>query len=106
MSGMTAASWIMAGIAAAGTAASIYQGDQQRSAANKARTQAQQAATQQADQAQQDENRANQKQPDANALLSAAQQAGQQGASGTMLTGASGVDSSLLPLGRNTLLGQ
>lgn len=51
-------------------------------------------------------NRANQKQPDTGAILSAAQQAGKAGGSGTMLTGPQGVDPSALTLGKSTLLGQ
>jgi hypothetical protein len=50
-------------------------------------------------------NRANRKSPNANAILSAAQQAGRAGASGTMLTGPTGVDPNQLQLGRSSLLG-
>jgi hypothetical protein len=50
-------------------------------------------------------NKASQKSPDTSAILSAASQAGKGGASGTMLTGAQGIDPNLLNLGKNTLLG-
>lgn len=66
--------------------------------------QAKAAAEKQAKQAEMDANRANQKQPDTSALLSAAQQSGKSGASGTMLTGPSGIDASSLSLGKTTLL--
>lgn len=81
---------------------SAEQGRKQQSAAKKQQAQ----ANYQASLAEQDMNRANRKQPDTNALLSAAQQSGRAGASGTMLTGAAGIDPSSLTLGRNTLLGQ
>lgn len=63
-------------------------------------------AAQQAKLAEEDLNRANQKRPNTSAVLSAAEQAGRAGVSGTLLTGPQGVDQSTLPLGRSTLLGQ
>ena len=87
-------------------AAGIYQGEKASSAQKKASAQAQQQAEKQALQAEQDFNKANQKKPNAGALLSANQQAGAAGSSGTMLTGPSGVDPNKLDLGKNTLLGQ
>jgi len=75
--------------------------NQAKEAANKAASQADQAAAQ----ADQDMNKANQKQPDTMALLDAAAQAGKSGVSGTMLTGAQGVDPNALALGKTTLLG-
>lgn len=50
-------------------------------------------------------NKANQKAPDAASIISANKQQAKSGQSGTMLTGSSGVDSSQLLLGKNTLLG-
>lgn len=88
-----------------GTAYSIYNGEQQKSAQSDAQNQAKDAAQKQATQADQALNRANQKSPDTAAILSGAQQSGKSGQSGTMLTGPSGVDSSSLTLGKNTLLG-
>lgn len=64
------------------------------------------ASDKQLAQADQDFNRAHQKKPDTSAILSAAQQSGKGGASGTMLTGAQGVDPNQLALGKSTLLGQ
>lgn len=50
-------------------------------------------------------NRSNQRMPDYSAVLQGIRGQAQGGQGGTMLTGASGVDPSLLLLGRNTLLG-
>lgn len=50
-------------------------------------------------------NRANTKKPDVDAIMSSAQQAAKGGASGTMLTGPSGVSQSSLALGKTSLLG-
>lgn len=91
--------------AVAGVATSAMQGSDQADAAKKSMQQAQANADRTAAQADQDFNRANQKRPDAAAILSAAQQSGKQGASGTMLTGPQGVDPSTLALGKSTLLG-
>lgn len=105
MSGGVTATTVMAAASAAGAVASIINGQGQQDAAEKARKQAEANARRQESQAQQDFNRANQKSPDTNALLTAAQQSGKSGASGTMLTGSQGVDPSALNLGKNTLLG-
>lgn len=51
-------------------------------------------------------NRSNQRMPDFSAVLQGIRGSARGGQSGTMLTGTSGVDPSLLLLGRNTLLGQ
>lgn len=152
MSGATAATWIMGGLAAAGTAATI---DAQNNARHQARVQQQQQAEQMAEatrlaeqeriaterqmqqqlaaqrqaqasaqalaerqmaesralmdkqlkSAEENINRASQKRPNTSSILSEAEQAGRAGVSGTMLTGAQGVDPSQLTLGRNTLLG-
>lgn len=101
----------MSGIAIAGVmtavgiGTSIYQGQQQEDASNKALQQTQANANKTAAQADQAFNQANQKRPDTAAILAAAQQAGKGGASGTMLTGPQGVDPSQLTLGKSTLLG-
>jgi len=50
-------------------------------------------------------NKANQKKPDTSAIIDAVMQAGKTGASGTMLTGPTGVDPNALALGKTTLLG-
>lgn len=86
-------------------AASIYQGNKAASAQKDATDQATKSAKATADAATEANNRANQKKPDAAALLAGNQAAGKGGASGTMLTGPSGVDPSALQLGKTTLLG-
>lgn len=105
MSGGATAAWAAAAVAAVGTAVSYQQGQDQKAAAKRSAAQAQANADKQAQQADQDFNRANQKKPDTLAILSAAQQAGKAGASGTMLTGPGGVDPGALNLGKTTLLG-
>jgi hypothetical protein len=104
MSGVTAAG-VLAAAAVAGTAYSVYNGQQQASAQRGAAQQAKDAATKQADSADQANNRANAKTPDIAAMLTANQGAAKGGASGTMLTGTAGVDPAQLQLGKNTLLG-
>ena len=84
-----------------------YANSQKQAAAQKAAlSQAKSNADRQALQAEQDMNRANRKMPDTAGILAAASQAGKSGASGTMLTGPSGVDPSTVSLGKSTLLGQ
>ncbi len=63
------------------------------------------AARRQAKAAEEAMNRANPKRPNVASALSEAEQAGKQGASGTLLTGAQGVDPNSLTLGKKTLLG-
>ena len=104
MSGATTA--ILATAAVVGTAYSIYSGERASSAQKDAQEKAQQQAQKQAQAADQALNQANQKKPDTSAILSAAQQAGRSGQSGTMLTGSQGVDPASLTLGKSTLLGQ
>jgi hypothetical protein len=106
MSGGTAALWTMAAATAASTAYAVYSGEKQSSAQNKAQKNAEKQARAQSVAADQELNRANQKAPDTNALLSAAQMAGKQGGSSTLLTGAQGIDPNALNLGKNSLLGQ
>lgn len=112
MSGAATAAYIGAAVAAVGTAVAYDQGQDQKKAAGRAADQAEKQAQQQAksadqqlNQAQQDTNRANQRQANTGSILDAATQAGKGGASGTMLTGAGGVDPNALNLGKNTLLG-
>ncbi len=105
MSGGISATTVLAAAAVAGTAVSIYNGQEQKKAAERSSQQAQQNADKQAADADQAMNRANQKKPDTSAILSAAQQSGKSGPSGTMVTGPQGVDPSSLSLGKTTLLG-
>ncbi|MBU0593353.1 MAG: hypothetical protein KKH74_06395 [Gammaproteobacteria bacterium] len=101
---MSAAVWGAIAVGAS-TAVSLYNGQQQSKAADNASRQAQANADRQAADAEQAMNRANQKKPDTSAILSAAQQSGKQGGSGTMLTGPQGVGQNDLALGKTTLLG-
>ena len=105
MSGGITAMQVMAAAAVAGTAVSIKNGMDQKDAQNKAQKQAQANANKSASDADQANNKANQKQPDTMSILDAANQAGKSGVSGTMLTGAQGIDPNALSLGKNTLLG-
>ena len=89
----------------AATAQAKESADQAASIAEKNAAQVQANADKTAKAADEATNRANQKNPDTAAILSAAQQSGKAGASGTMLTGPTGVDVSTLQLGKNTLLG-
>lgn len=97
--------WAMAAAAVAGAGSSVYSADQNRKATNEASDRAKENALRQEKMADEASNKANQKTPDANAIMSAAQQMGKAGASGTMLTGPSGVDASSLGLGKKSLLG-
>jgi len=92
-------------LAAAGTAATVYQGEQARSAQNKAGDQAKAAAATTAQQSEEATNRANAKSPDTAAAMAAALMSGKGGNGSTMLTGAGGIDPSKLLLGKQTLLG-
>jgi hypothetical protein len=91
--------------AVASTAYSIYSGERAASAQNEAQAKAEANAKKTADAADQANNKANQKRPDTGALASANEQAAKGGPSGTMLTGAQGIDPGALQLGKNTLLG-
>ena len=98
---------VTAAIAAVvGTGYSIYSGEQNRAAQKDAAAKAEANAKKTQEQAEEQTNAANKKSADSASALSSAQQNAKGGASGTMLTGASGVDSSQLTLGKSTLLGQ
>ena len=104
MSGVTAMG-VMAAAAVAGTVVSIYNGQEQKKAAEKASQRAEANAKKQEKAADEATNRANQKRADPMAAMDAATQAGKAGASGTMLTGPQGIDPAALTLSKNTLLG-
>lgn len=91
--------------AVASVANSVYQGNQQKKMQKRASAQAEMNARKQEQTAEQQLNAQNQKRPNTSAMLDAASQNARGGASGTMLTGAQGVDPALLTLGKNTLLG-
>lgn len=110
--GIETAVAIAAAAAVAGTAYSVYSGEQQKSAQADAlakQEQAQKEATDRAkgqqQRAEQAQNAANAKSPDVAGIMDAASKAAQGGPSGTMLTGPSGVSQADLTLGKNTLLG-
>ena len=105
MSGATTAAYVIGGAMLASTAYSAYAGnkaDQNQRSAQRASLAQADASAKAADEA---TNKANQKRPDIAGALSAAMQSGKAGASGTMLTGPSGIDPGALLLGKNTLLG-
>lgn len=97
--GWSAAAAVVAAIGSA------YSADQQRKSAHAAADQARDQAQKQVAAADQQLNAANQKRPDTSALVSAIQQQGKGGVSGTMLTGPQGIDLSQLQLGKTSLLG-
>lgn len=105
MSGITVgtAMLVSAGVAAG---AAVYSGNKQASAQKKAMEQSKSLADKNATASEQAHNAANQKRPNTSSILDAASQSGRSGVSGTMLTGAQGVDKNAMALGRNTLLGQ
>ena len=84
----------------------VYSGQKAAAAQKNALTQSQNNAQAQASAADQAMNKSNQKTPDTRNSIDAAMSAGRGGQSGTMLTGASGIDPSSLSLGKSTLLGQ
>lgn len=102
MSGIATAI-VAAAVIGAGTA--VYTSDVSRKASHSAQDQAEATALRQEQQAEEASNKANRRTPDVSAIMSAAQQAGKGGISGTMLTGSTGVSASDLVLGKNTLLG-
>jgi len=87
------------------TLANAYSANQQKQQQKGAQYQAQQAALKQEKQMEQQLNAANKKRPNTSAMLDSASQSARAGQSGTMLTGAQGVDPSMLTLGKTTLLG-
>lgn len=95
----------MAYIGAGSMAMQAYSANKAAGAQKDANNQATAEATKQADAADQANNRANGKQPDLAGLSSANSLAAKGGQSGTMLTGATGVDPKSLLLGKSTLLG-
>lgn len=108
MSGATAstiAAVVGATAAAAGAGVSFINGQAQAKQQKKAASQAEENANKLYSQQEQANNRMNARKPNVDALFAQNQIEGQQGASGTMLTGPQGVDPSSLTLNKNTLLG-
>lgn len=96
---------VAAAAAVAGAGVAYMNGQKQASAAKSAQNQANSNAKKLYAQQDQENNRLNARGPDTAALLAANQIEGQQGQSGTMLTGPLGVDPNDLSLGKNSLLG-
>ena len=92
-------------LAAAGTGYSMYQGERTADMQKDAQLLSAAEARKTAKSADEATNRANQKRPNANAILSAAQQAAKGGMGGTLLTGPQGVNPGEMSLGKSTLLG-
>lgn len=93
------------GAAIVGAVVNTVSGQQQASAQKKAASQQQQAADRLYQQQQEQNNKQNARDPNIDALFAQNEIEGQQGQSGTMLTGPMGVDPNSLSLGKNTLLG-
>lgn len=91
--------------AAAGTAATIYNGQQQQKEMKKANQQAKAASDRQLALAEQEMNKVDAKSPNVQGMRNQNAMAEGENATATMLTGAGGVDPSKLTLGKNTLLG-
>jgi uncharacterized protein HemX len=103
---MSGAATIVSVVGAVVGAAVSYAGQQRAASASK-KAAAEQRSNAEKLYAQQDQenNRRNARGPNTDALFAQNQLEGQQGETGTMLTGPSGVDPSSLSLGKNTLIG-
>jgi hypothetical protein len=99
--GVSAITWI----AAAYAGYSIYSGEEQKRTQESANNQARDRAKKAEVSADQAFNKTNMKKPDVFGILAQNKAAGQNGVGSTNLTGALGVDPTLLTLGKNTLLG-
>lgn len=91
--------------AVVGTGYSVYSGERANNAQESAMRKGEAKAKTAADLADQANNRANAKRPNLGAMMGANASAAKMGGSGTMLTGAQGIDPGALSLGKNTLLG-
>lgn len=98
--GWSAATWMAIGTSVS-AATTIDARERGRKAANTARDDAMRTESE----ATRQNNKANARSPDVAGMLAANLLAGKNGASGTMLTGPSGIDPSTLALGRTSLLG-
>ena len=102
--GISAIAYLAMG-AAATAGVSLYNGQKQASAAKDAQAQAQKNADKAALDSDIANNRANAKSPDISSLGSKNAMDAKGGISGTLLTGAGGIDTDSLKLGKTTLLG-
>lgn len=105
MSGATTAIYVAAAVSAAAAATSYYQGQKQMGAQKSATKQAKAASDLTAKQQEEATNKANSRSPDVASLMYDNMENASGGQSGTMLTGAQGVDPASLSLGKSTLLG-
>ena len=102
---LSAAMPYMLGMAGAGLAMQYQNGEDAKKAQSEANQTAKAAAVKNADMADQAFNKANGKQPDIASMMGQNALNAKGGQSGTMLTGAGGIDPSTLLLGKKTLLG-
>lgn len=87
------------------TGYTIYNGEEQKRRQDSANNDARERAKKADIAADQAFNKANMKKPDVFGILAQNKAAGQNGVGSTNLTGALGIDPSLLMLGKNTLMG-
>lgn len=97
--------WTAVGMTVLSAAVGFHQSEQARKATNTARDRAAEQAKATLMQQDEADNRLNQKQANTQSLLEAAVNGNKGGAASTLLTGPSGVNTSNLTLGRNSLLG-
>jgi len=91
--------------AVAGTAATVYNGQQQQKEMKKANAQAKAASDKQLAMAESEMNKVDAKSPNVAGMRNQNAMAEGANATATMLTGPGGIDPSKLSLGKNTLLG-
>lgn len=103
--GISAVGWALIAVSSASAIYSAQQNRKSQDLQKQAQADAKRAALKAEGQADEAMNAQNMALPDTNAMMSSAMLSGKAGASGTMLTGAKGVDKSKLELQRNTLLG-
>lgn len=104
--GISAVGWALIAVSSASAIYSAQQQKKSQALQRDAQADAKRAALKAESQADEAMNAQNMAMPDTASMMSAAMLSGKAGASGTMLTGAKGVDKSKLELQRNVLLGQ
>jgi uncharacterized protein HemX len=104
MSGVTALG-VLAAASVASAGYAVYSGEQAKGDRKDAMNEARRNQAKAEASADMERNRLNPKKANAAGVMSGIEQAAKGGASGTMLTGPSGVDASALQLGKSTLLG-
>ena len=106
VSGSTVAIWALAAASAYSAVSSNQNAKKAAKQQESAQNDAKQQALAQEKAADEASNMQNMKSPDTGAMMSAAMMSGKSGVSGTMLTGAQGVEKDKLNTKRSTLLGQ